>query len=55
MSAHLSDSAIYGHLWGTDETRAMLCDEGRLGSTCSPASLRHRPRWAWYPRMQPGQ
>lgn len=30
MSAHLSDSAIYGHLWGTDETRAMLCDEGRL-------------------------
>lgn len=32
MSAHLSDSAIYGHLWGTDETRAMVCDEGRLRS-----------------------
>lgn len=30
MSAHLSDSAIYGHLWGTDETRALLSDEGRL-------------------------
>lgn len=32
MSAHLSDSAVYGHLWGTDETRAMLSDEGRLAS-----------------------
>ncbi len=30
MSAHLSDSAIYGHLWGTDETRSLLSDEGRL-------------------------
>ena len=30
MSAHLTDSAMYGHLWGTDETRAMLSDEGRL-------------------------
>ncbi|CAB5028283.1 MAG: adenylosuccinate lyase family protein [Actinobacteria bacterium] len=30
MSAHLTDSAVYGHLWGTDETRAMLSDEGRL-------------------------
>ena len=40
MSAHLSDSAIYGHLWGTDETRAMLCDEGASaqaqgGSRCA--------------------
>ncbi|MFM9134334.1 MAG: adenylosuccinate lyase family protein [bacterium] len=30
MTAHLSDSAIYGHLWGTDETRSLLSDEGRL-------------------------
>lgn len=32
MSAHLTDSALYGHLWGTDETRALLSDEGRLRS-----------------------
>lgn len=32
MTAHLSDSAIYGHLWGTDETRSLLSDEGRLRS-----------------------
>lgn len=30
MSSHLIDSALYGHLWGTDETRGMLSDEGRL-------------------------
>ena len=32
MTAHLIDSAIYGHLWGTDETRTLLSDEGRLRS-----------------------
>jgi len=30
MSAHLTDSAVFGHLWGTDETRAIFSDEGRL-------------------------
>src|SRR5262249_41835916 len=25
----LADSVIYGHLWATDETRALLSDEGR--------------------------
>lgn len=30
MSAHLVDSAIYGHLWSTPEMRDMFTDEGRL-------------------------
>ena len=30
MNAHLTDSAVFGHLWGTDETRAIFSDEGRL-------------------------
>lgn len=30
MSAHLVDSAIYGHLWATPEIHAMFTDEGRL-------------------------
>jgi adenylosuccinate lyase len=30
MSSHLTDSAVYGHLWGTDETRALFSDAGRL-------------------------
>ena len=30
MSAHLVDSAIYGHLWSTPEMRDMFIDEGRL-------------------------
>lgn len=30
MSAHLSDSRIFGHLWGTRETHALFTDEGRL-------------------------
>jgi adenylosuccinate lyase len=29
MSIDLADSAIYGHLWATDETRALLGDAGR--------------------------
>lgn len=29
MSAHPADSRIYGHLWGTEETRALFDDEGR--------------------------
>ncbi len=29
MSAHLADSAIYGHLWATDEIRVLFTDEGR--------------------------
>ncbi len=29
MSAHPADSRIYGHLWGTDEVRALLDDQGR--------------------------
>lgn len=32
MSAHLADSAVYGHLWGTEEVRALFTDEGRFGS-----------------------
>ena len=32
MSAHLVDSAIYGHLWSTPEIHAMFTDEGRLHS-----------------------
>lgn len=30
MSAHLVDSAIYGHLWSTPEIHDMFTDEGRL-------------------------
>lgn len=29
MSAHLADSIIYGHLWATDEARALFTDAGR--------------------------
>ena len=25
----LADSVVYGHLWATEETRALLGDEGR--------------------------
>ena len=32
MGAHLTDSVVYGHLWGTGEVRALLDDEGRFGS-----------------------
>lgn len=32
MSAHLVDSAIYGHLWSTPEIHALFTDEGRLGA-----------------------
>lgn len=32
MSAHPADSAIYGHLWGTEEVRALFTDEGRTQS-----------------------
>lgn len=30
MSAHLADSVIYGHLWGTPELHALLDDEARV-------------------------
>ena len=30
MSAHLTGSAVYGHLWSTDETRNLFSDEARL-------------------------
>lgn len=30
MSAHPADSRLFGHLWGTDEVRALLDDEGRI-------------------------
>lgn len=30
MTAHLADSALYGHLWGTDEVRSWFTDDGRL-------------------------
>ena len=30
MSTRLTDSALYGHLWGTAETRAIFGEEGRL-------------------------
>lgn len=30
MSSHPTDSAVYGHLWGTDETRGLFSDAGRL-------------------------
>lgn len=32
MSAHVADSVIYGHLWGTPEIRRLLDDEGRVQS-----------------------
>lgn len=30
MSAHPADSRLFGHLWGTAESRALLDDEGRV-------------------------
>lgn len=30
MGAHLADSVIYGHLWGTPEIHALLDDDGRV-------------------------
>jgi adenylosuccinate lyase len=30
MGAHLTDSVIYGHLWGTEELHRLLDDEGRI-------------------------
>ena len=30
MSIHLADSVVYGHLWATDEVRAILGDEARF-------------------------
>lgn len=30
MSIHLSDSVVYGHLWGTDEARDILGEEARF-------------------------
>src|SRR5215471_12678171 len=30
MSGRIADSALYGHLWGTAEARAILGEEGRL-------------------------
>ena len=32
MSSHLTDSVIYGHLWGTAELHALLDDAGRVQS-----------------------
>ena len=32
MSAHLADSILYGHLWGTPEIKRLLDDEGRVQS-----------------------
>jgi adenylosuccinate lyase len=32
MGAHLSDSAVYGHLWSTPELHDLLDDEGRFQS-----------------------
>ena len=32
MGAHLTDSVLYGHLWGTPELRRILDDEGRVQS-----------------------
>jgi adenylosuccinate lyase len=32
MSARLTDSQMYGHLWGTPETRAIFAEESRLQS-----------------------
>ena len=30
MTTRITDSALYGHLWGTEEARAILGEEGRL-------------------------
>jgi len=30
MTTRITDSAFYRHLWGTDEARAVLGEEGRL-------------------------
>ena len=30
MTDRIADSALYRHLWGTDEARAVLGEEGRL-------------------------
>ncbi len=30
MSTRITDSALYGHLWGTEETRAIFGEQGRL-------------------------
>jgi adenylosuccinate lyase len=30
VDSHLIDSEVFGHLWGTDETRALFSDRGRL-------------------------
>ncbi len=32
MSAHPADSRLFGHLWSTEESRALLDDEGRVQS-----------------------
>jgi len=32
VSAHISDSVIFGHLWGTPEIRALLDDTGKVQS-----------------------
>src|SRR6266545_6310110 len=32
MGAHLADSVLYGHLWGTTELHRLLDDEGRVQS-----------------------
>ncbi|MGF1664934.1 MAG: adenylosuccinate lyase family protein [Acidimicrobiia bacterium] len=32
MSIHLADSRVYGHLWATDEARAILGEEARFGA-----------------------
>jgi adenylosuccinate lyase len=32
MGAHLTDSAVYGHLWGTPEVHELLDDRGRFQS-----------------------
>ncbi|MGH8930297.1 MAG: class-II fumarase/aspartase family protein [Egibacteraceae bacterium] len=32
MTAHVMDSAVYGHLWGTPELREEFCDAGRTQS-----------------------
>ena len=30
MTDRITDSVLYRHLWGTDEARAVLGEEGRL-------------------------
>jgi len=32
MSMHLGDSQVYGHLWGTDEARALLGEDARFAA-----------------------